>query len=100
MTEFNDRMALQRKIISIVNHKFSRNEELFSLSSNAIHRWLSSNSLDKDSDIAKLLQAASSKLFFLAAKSQEQISDDYQLLSAGIDQILSEIENLVLIQSS
>ena len=99
MTEFNDRMVLQRRIIQIVNNKFSRNEELFSLSSKAIERWLLANSFDKDSNIAGLLNAVSSKLFFLAAKSQEQISEDYKLLSANISQILLEIENLALKQN-
>ena len=93
MTKFNDRNAVQRRIIQAVNRKFKLREEIFSLSSNAIERWLSSNSIEKDSEISKLLYNASSKLFFLAAKSQEQVSDEYKLLSSEVDSLLNSIEN-------
>lgn len=93
MTKFNDRNAVQRRIIQAVNRKFRCGEEIFSLSSNAIERWLSSNSIEKDSEISKLLYNASSKLFFLAAKSQEQVSDEYKLLSSEVDSLLNSIEN-------
>ena len=93
MTEFNDRNAIQRKIVQAVNRKFKLDEELFSLSNGAIERWLSANSIEKNSEISKLLYQASSKLFFLAAKSQEQVSTEYKLLSSEVDSLLKGIES-------
>jgi hypothetical protein len=93
MAEFNDRMAVHRQIVQAVNRKFNLSEELFSLSSNAIERWLSSNFVDRNSEIVRLLYQASSKLFFLAAKSQEQVSDDYRVLSYEVESLLKSIES-------
>jgi hypothetical protein len=93
MTEFNDRMAVQRKIVQAVNRKFNLSEELFGLSSNAIERWVASNFIDRNSEIVRLLYQASSKLFFLAAKSQEQVSNDYRLLASEVESLLKGIES-------
>ena len=92
MTEFNDRNAIQRQIIQFINAKFALKEELCSLSGNAIERWLSANQIAKDSAIARLLFETSSKLFFLAANSQEKISERYKLLTSEIDALMRRIE--------
>jgi hypothetical protein len=92
MSEFNDRMAVQRRIVKAVNAKRWGPENLFGLSSKAIERWLSANMIDNSSPIAGLLTDASARLFFLAAKSQEQISEEYQLITAEVDGIVRDIE--------
>lgn len=95
MSEFNDRMSVQRRIIQIVNKKKWGAESLFGLSGKAIERWLSVNMISPSAPISQLLNGASSKLFFLAAKSQEQISDDYRLLSSEVEGLIKEIESEV-----
>ena len=83
MSEFQNRMAAQRRILQLVNCRENQKEELFGLSSKAIDRWASVNSIDHNSKLAGLIKDASAKLFFLANKSQEQISEDY--LTASLD---------------
>lgn len=82
--EFNNRIAAQRAILRFVNSKPWDGEQLFGLSSKAIDRWISVNRIDPDSQLAKLVIDVSAKLFFLANKSQEQISDDYKAVRADI----------------
>lgn len=81
MGEFNNRMTVQRNILQIINQKTWGREPLLGLSSKAIDRWLVVNLIDPQSRIVQLIKDASAKLFFLATKSQEQITEDYQLLS-------------------
>ena len=92
MDEFNNRIAAQRQILEVVNRRRIRKEELFSLSIRAIERWISVNRLDPESRLVKLLKAASAKLFFLANRSQEQITEDYKAASRDISAILRSIE--------
>jgi hypothetical protein len=84
MSEFQNRMAAQRRILQLVNCRENQREELFGLSSKAIERWTSVNSIDQKSKLAGLIKDASAKLFFLANKSQEQISEDYLTASRDI----------------
>ena len=92
MDEFNNRIAAQRQILEVVNRRRIRKEELFSLSIRAIERWISVNRLDPESRLVELLKAASAKLFFLANRSQEQITEDYKAASRDISAILRSIE--------
>lgn len=93
MTDFNNRISAQRKILSIIN-SVSWNEELFGLSSSSIERWIQSNKeLDINSTLVSLIKNAASKLFFLANKSQEQITDDYKLLSIEVSELTKLIKN-------
>jgi gas vesicle protein len=82
--EFNNRIAAQRAILRVVNHKPWNSEQLFGLSSKAIDRWVSINRIEPSSQLVKLVKDVSAKLFFLANKSQEQISDEYRTVSADI----------------
>lgn len=82
--EFNNRIAAQRDILQVVNSKYWESEELFGLSGKAIDRWVSANRIDPDSKLARMVKEASAKLFFLANKSQQQISDEYQMVSGEI----------------
>lgn len=70
-------------------------EELFGLSAKAIGRWSNINEIAYDSKIVKLLLVASEKLFFLANRSQDQITDEYAAISSEISEIYIEIQRLV-----
>jgi UV DNA damage repair endonuclease len=92
MYEFNNRMDAQRKIIEMVNlSPKNRKEELCGLSKNAIERWLNINSVSYEGEIGILLFQISQKLFFLSNKSQEQVSDDYKLLSFEVQQLQQKL---------
>lgn len=96
--EFNNRIAAQRSILQIVNRKRWIEEDLFGLSSKAINRWVSINRLAENSKLVGLIRDASAKLFFLANRSQEQISPEYKAVSGEVaaicDAIRSEIDSI------
>ena len=95
MAEFNNRIAAQRTILRIVNRKNWGAEELFGLSADAIKRWRDINHIEPSSRIAKLVIAASERLYFLANKSQEQVTPEYKSASIEISDIAKEIEILI-----
>src|ERR1700674_342316 len=92
MSEFNNRVAAQRELLGVVNSREWPKEDLFSLSSKAIDRWASRNRIDPDCQLLYLIYSASEKLFFLANKSQEQVSDEYRAISRGFSSILESIK--------
>ena len=91
MNEFKTRIAAQREILRHVNSHDWEGEELFGLSRQAIDRWVATNRLDTKSELVRLVTEAGSKLFFLANKSQEQMTDDYQLVSSELATIADAI---------
>jgi hypothetical protein len=93
MSEFNDRIAAQRHVLRLVNKKGWEKEELFGLSRKAIERWTTVNRLDPKSSLVTLVENASAKLFFLANKSQEQISEEYKATTSEIALIAEAIES-------
>ena len=94
--EFNNRIAAQRAILRVANRKPWGSEPLFGLSSKAIDRWVSVNRIEPNSRLVKLVKDVSAKLFFLANKSQEQVSDEYTAVRveiiAACDAIKIELE--------
>lgn len=98
MNEFNSRITAQRKILEVVN-SLKWDEELFSLASKAIDRWLSSNRIDRRSSVAIIVRELGAKLFFLANKSQEQITDDYRSISTELGSLTSQLEKSLSIYS-
>jgi hypothetical protein len=92
MNEFNNRVAAQRRILQFVNRKNWGKEELFGLSSMAINRWITVNRIDPEAKLVKLIETVSAKLFFLANKSQEQVSEEYKMTSNEIASMASAIE--------
>jgi hypothetical protein len=92
MNEFNSRITAQRQVLQLVNRKNWGKEELFGLSRKAIDRWIAVNRIDPESQLVKLIETASAKLFFLANKSQEQVSEEYKLASSEIALITRTIE--------
>jgi hypothetical protein len=90
--EFNNRIEAQRAILKVVNAHAWETEQLFSLSRKGIDRWVRANRLDANNRLVRLLLDASAGLFFLASKSQEQVSQKYISLSERIFRICGEIE--------
>jgi hypothetical protein len=90
--EFNNRIAAQRTILRVVNRKPFGPEQLFGLSSKAIDRWVSVNRIEPTARIVGLVREVSSKLFFLANKSQQQISEEYSIVQGEIAAASYEIE--------
>ena len=82
--EFNDRIAAQRAVLRVVNGVRWNAEPLLGLSRKAIDRWIARNKIEINSTIAVHVTTVSSKLFFLANKSQDQISEEYQLIRSEI----------------
>lgn len=94
MTEFNNRIEAQRTILHVVNSK-SWVEQLFGLSGGAIDRWVRTNGLSTDEPLVVAVYDGASKLFFLANKSQEQVTEEYKLLSQTIETLIKKISSLV-----
>jgi len=95
MSEFNNRIAAQREILLGVNSGRWQ-EELFGLSSGAIDRWMNANGLESSSVLVELIRQVADKLFFLSNKSQEQVTEDYKLLSSEVSVLTDHIKRTVI----
>ena len=69
MSEFNNRIDAQRRILRIVNGSRNLREELFGLSSGALERWARANNVGQHNPLLELLNQARSMRLFLANKS-------------------------------
>jgi hypothetical protein len=94
MIEFNNRIDAQRVILKLVNRGFWK-EELYGLSSGAIDRWVRVNGIDPTDDLPRAVCESADKLFFLANKSQEQVTDEYRLLSVEVLELTRRIAKIV-----
>lgn len=83
-SEFNDRISAQRSLLRTINSSAWKAEPLFGLSRKAIDRWININGIDVSSSLAGLVFAVSSKLFFLANKSQDQVTEEYRIVRSEI----------------
>lgn len=92
MNEFNNRISAQRDALKIVNGSGLFFEFLMSLTEKAIERWSRSNQLDTHDPIITLLKSMSGTLFFLANKSQEQVTEDYKVLSDKVSKQLRDLK--------
>lgn len=95
MDEFVSRMATQRRVLDIVNSRLELDEKLFGLSSSAIDRWAVTNQLGPSSEVVKLLKKISSELFFMATRSQEPVSSEYDLRKEKIIETIAVLEGTV-----
>lgn len=95
MDEFNNRMDAQRNILEIVNRQVEHKEELCGLSKKAIERWIAANQVNSEGEVSRILFNISDKLFFLANKSQEQISEEYKLASSEISKLKRDLEKAI-----
>ncbi|MEA9414298.1 hypothetical protein [Flavobacterium sp. PL02] len=94
MSDFLNRIDIQRRAIKIVNSNNSFRFHLAGLSINAVEKWREQNDISIEHDIMKMLLKISSKIFFLSNKSQEQITEDYKILSTEVDNYLCQLEGL------
>lgn len=94
MSEFNNRISAQRRILSEIN-SVQWTEELFGLSSGAIRRWSNTNNLGERSELVRLVIDAAEKLLFLSNKSQEQITDEYKHLSAEVSLLTNSVASII-----
>lgn len=95
MDEFVSRMATQRHVLNIVNSKVVIREKLFGLSSNAIDRWVVVNQFGSSSKLVTLIKTISAELFFMATRSQETVSAEYELRRSRILEAVAALENSV-----
>lgn len=91
MDDFNNRINIQRHVLTKVNTKILINEELSGLSIKAIERWTINNNINKNSNLVSILNKISELIFFLASHSQDQISESY---TVNIDKIAILTEEL------
>lgn len=92
MHEFNNRVQAQRHVLEIVNRRAWQKEELCGISGKAIERWAMANAIEPQSRLVVLLRSVADELFFLANKSQEQITDEYRDRSQRVGSLAVEIE--------
>ncbi len=92
MDEFLNRITAQREVINIVNKETNHIFPLVGLSSKSLERWRIENSISKESELLKILYLIASKLFFLANKSQEQITKEYRLLSKTVIDLITYLK--------
>lgn len=93
MDEFNNRIDAQRQVLETVNQHEGFNEELCGLSRKALERWLSVNRMEPNCEVAMTLFQISSKLFFLSSKSQEQVTEEYRLLSDEVQSLRMKLQD-------
>ncbi|QXO64176.1 hypothetical protein [Morganella morganii] len=92
MSEFSNRIKAQREALKVVNGSGQFREPLLSLTEKAIERWSNNNNLSNVDHATLLLKEMSGTLFFLANKSQEQVTEDYKILSKKVSDQLSKLE--------
>jgi hypothetical protein len=95
MDEFVSRMATQRRVLDLINSRLDLNEKLFGLSSSAIDRWIVCNQIAHESEVVQLIKKISSELFFMATRSQEPVSNEYELRRDKIINAVTALENTV-----
>lgn len=92
MSDFLNRMQAQREILKIVNDYKWNIEPLNSLTKKSIERWVLKNKIKTECNLVRLLYKTADKVFFLANKSQEQITEGYKNLSHEVKCLTREIK--------
>ena len=88
--EFNNRVELQRKVLKIVNSKKYKTQ-LCGLSMPALQSWITNNNIT-EINLKNSLYNIAEKLFFIANKSQDQITDEYKNLQLSIKKEIQFLE--------
>lgn len=91
--EFNSRVDLQREVIKIINKKPLKSQ-LTGLSKPAIDKWLSINNISNEL-LQKILVNISEKLFFIANKSQDHITEEYKNLQISVRENILELKKIM-----
>jgi Rps23 Pro-64 3,4-dihydroxylase Tpa1-like proline 4-hydroxylase len=94
--EFNSRVDLQREVIKILNKKDFKNQ-LNGLSKPAIDSWFVTNNFTDDL-LKNCLITISEKLFFIANKSQDQVTEEYKDLQISVKNNIMDLKKLVSIE--
>jgi hypothetical protein len=92
MSEFNNRISAQRSVLKLINGSGLYVEPLLGLAEKAIDRWYRNNGIDNNDLIVIMLKSISGTLFFLANKSQEQVTDEYSSLTERVNEQFSDLE--------
>lgn len=93
--DFVNRIDAQREFLKVINsHKWAC-EPLCALSHGAIERWVNKNDLSKDNDLVRYVFEAGDALFFLANKSQEQVSPEYKDASIKISSLIARARHAI-----
>ncbi|MGY3230099.1 hypothetical protein ACVWWJ_001583 [Luteibacter sp. HA06] len=96
MNDFINRVDAQRTVLNLANAHTREREELFGLSEKAIHRWESANSLDPGQPLSVALRDVSIALQFLANKSQEAVTEEYQAKSSQVFLLIDRVRAILL----
>lgn len=91
--EFNSRVDLQREVIKILNKSDFKNQ-LNGLSKPAIDIWFVNNNVTNDL-LKNCLITISEKLFFIANKSQDQVTEEYKDLQISVKNNINDLKKLV-----
>ena len=92
MGEFSSRVEAQRQILKAVNGKAWPKEQLFALTSSAIQRWISVNTIDSSIPLVKLLNSASAQIFVMANHSDDPIAGSYALTRQRVAAIATRVD--------
>lgn len=95
LSDFKNRIDAQRELLKIVNEHPWPNEQLLSLSEGAIQRWIIANQLPRTSELVVEVFKAAAALYFLANRSQEQITDEYAANSAEFAGCLRHVQTAI-----
>ncbi|WP_295220281.1 hypothetical protein [uncultured Chryseobacterium sp.] len=91
--EFNSRVDLQREVIKIIN-KRSLKSQLTGLSKPAIDNWFYVNNISNELLKTTLIDI-SEKLFFIANKSQDHITEEYKNLQLSVRENIFELKRII-----
>lgn len=97
MSEFLNRIDLQREVIQIVNGGFYK-FQLSGLSLKAIEKWKDENQINNSNKLLDILKVISGKLYFLSNKSQEQITEEYKSLSIEVAEYVARLKLIIVAQ--
>lgn len=89
---FLNRVSAERRVLSVVNGRFSRADQLTGLSRAAIARWCANVGLERTVSIKPLLLSLSEKCQRLSDRSNETFLQIEQHAGASIERQLVELE--------
>jgi len=88
---FLNRVSAERRVLSVVNSRLKKNQQLTGLSIGAISRWCSVLGLDSSSTVNRLLVALAESCQRLSDRSNETFTP---ISKADSEQIESQLVNL------
>ena len=94
MSEFENRIEAQRKLIKTVNERISHGERLSALTEPSIDRWASANRRVADDRVVKILRNASKEIFAMANHSDDPVCGTYRLSAEELASLTKELEQI------